>query len=217
MRTGDAQGLREPAPSFTTSTKASGVASWVFIVLFGGTLVLCVAGLLGLTPLRPPLPLLVGAIVVSAALTAAFVALFVATRGSRLTVDGHGVRAASRAGSIDLPWNEIDSVRVALLVTRQIVPELLVPTALDRHTRARLELRLPRSEALEAEQPLLVRARIRDAQPDGATHQFALPSGRLISTASPQDYSPDLQRLLPTVAGGALLPTEVRSAWSLLH
>ena len=202
---------------YTTSTRAPLVASAVFVALFGAMCALCVAGLVGLTPLQPPLPFTVVGIVVFAALTALFVVLLVNNVGNRLTIDGHGMRGVSRSGRIDLPWAEIATVQVVLLVARPVVPELLVPTPLDRRTQARLELRLNDPDRLEAAQPLLARARIRDARPGGATHGFALPSGRMISTATPADYAPELQALLPAVAGGRLLPTEVRSSWTLLH
>jgi hypothetical protein len=204
-------------PGYTTSTRAPVAASAIFVVLFGAMLLLCVAGLLGLTPLRPPLVFTAVCTAVFFVLTTLFVVLLVHNVGNRLTVDGRGVRAARRTASIDLPWSEIATVQVVLLVTRPVVPELLVPTPLDRNTRARLELRLHDPERLEAAQPLLERARIRDERPGGATHQFALPSGRMISTATPADYSPELQALLPDVAGERALPTEVRSAWTLLH
>lgn len=171
---------------FTTSARAPAAASVVFIVLFGAMFALCLAGVLGLTPLHPPLALMVTAAAVFLALTAVFVGLLVNTVGNRLTVDAGGVHTVSRAGTI------------------------------DRHTSARLELRLLRPAELEAEQPLLVRARIRGTLRDGATHQFALPSGRPISTSTAADYSPELQRILPVVAGSAVLPTEIRSAYTVL-
>jgi hypothetical protein len=205
---------RESPPSFTTSSRGPVAASAVFVVIFGGMAALSLAALAGLTPEHPPVWLTGGVAIASLALTAMFVVLLVGSIGNRFAVDAQGLHATSRAGGIELPWSDIATVRVVLLVRRPVVPDLLVPTPLDRTTQAHLEFTLVDAAASEARQPRLRRVRIRKPTAGGATHRFGLPSARLIDTADPADYSPALQALLPSVAGAALLPTEVRSTWT---
>jgi hypothetical protein len=207
--------MRPDPTAFTTSSRSPAVAAAVFVALFGGMAVLCLAGLVGLTPLKPPVAFSAVATAVFLALTVVFAVMLVHNAGNRLVVDARGVRATSRRGTIDLPWAEIESVGVVLLTSRPVVPDLVVPTPLDRTTHAVLEVRLRRPGALEADQPLLSRTRVRGGSATEPVHRFALPSARMIDTATAADYAPELQRLLPVLAGGSARATEVRRSWTL--
>jgi hypothetical protein len=119
----------------------------------------------------------------------------IASAGEYFEVDEFGIHQFSRAGAIDLYWEDVSSVRISVKVGFAAgAGAIRMP--IERRSRTVLEATVRHPDDLFEAQPALRRALVRGSS---NVVQFRLLTGLIAPGFDPEFYATDLQKVLDEV------------------